>query len=461
MQDGQAQGRRGLADVHVERWNASRRVTRAQSALLIVIAAGFFTSVLLWPAQTGSVVRTAGFALLASVVVLRFSAAFLARKPAAAPDINWADLPTYTVVAPMYREASVCAQLVAHLDALVYPRERLQVLLVLEEDDRVTLAQLRSMALPPAFQVFVAPAGWPKTKPRACNEALRVATGELLVIYDAEDRPEPLQLLEAAARFAGSPKTACFQAPLRIDHVRGFLGAQFAFEYAAQFETLMPALQRLNAPFPLGGSSNHFRTAVLRTVGGWDAHNVTEDADLGFRLAAAGMGFGLLTTPTWEEPPHTLREWLPQRARWVKGHAQTWLVQMRRPLAGGPMRLLAMQATIGIGVVSATAHGPLAMYLLVEVAFRAIGWGEPAVGAFEAGLLASSWTAALTTMRVGARRAGAELSWRDACMAPLYWPLHSLAAARALWQLAVDPFHWDKTDHRPVPEALAAGREAG
>lgn len=454
MRDGQARGRRGLADVHVEKWNASTRLTPAQRLLLVVIVAGFVAALLLWPGQTWRVVRACGFALLAAVVVLRFSAAFLARKPETAPEIGWDALPTYTVIAPLYREARVCGQLVAHLEALIYPRDRLQVLLVLETGDAETLAALRAMTLPPGFEVFIAPPGWPKTKPRACNAALAVATGELLVIYDAEDRPEPLQLLEAAARFAGDPATACFQAPLRIDHVRGFLGAQFAFEYAAQFETLMPALQRIGAPFPLGGSSNHFRTADLRALGGWDAHNVTEDADLGFRMAAAGMRFGLLTTPTWEEPPHSLREWLPQRSRWVKGHAQTWLVQMRRPLAGGPLRLLAIQATIGVGVLSAAVHGPLALYLLVEFAIRAVGWGEPAVGALEAGLLASSWSAALTSMRVGARRAGATLSWRDACMAPAYWPLHSLAAVRAFWQLAWAPFHWDKTDHRPISPAL-------
>lgn len=457
MRDGQARVRgRPASHVHVDRWNAQRRLSGAQRVLLVLGLALCLFVAIAFPGLAVDVLRSAGIALVSAVILLRVCSLTLARRPAWAPEVRWAALPRYTVIAPMYREGGVCPQLVAHLDRLIYPRDRLQVLLTLEADDLQTLAVLQAMTLPAGFEVFVAPPGWPKTKPRACNEALRVATGELLVIYDAEDRPEPMQLLEAASRFAVDPDIACFQAPLRIDHVRGFLGAQFAFEYAAQFETLLPALNRLGAPFPLGGSSNHFRMDALRALGGWDPHNVTEDADLGFRMAAAGLRCGLLTTPTWEEPPHALQDWIPQRSRWVKGHLQTWLVHMRRPFATGGRGFLAIQATLGLGVISATAHGPLAAFLLVEAGLRALGLHDPALGADEAALLATSWAAALASMLTGARRAGVKLSWRHALQAPLYWPLHSLAAGRAVWQFAFDPFRWDKTEHRPVPSGRPA-----
>jgi hypothetical protein len=184
---------------------------------------------------------------------------------------------------------------------------------------------------------------------------------------------------------------------------------------------------------------------------------MTEDADLGFRMAAAGLRSGLLATPTWEEPPHVLRDWAPQRARWVKGHLQTWLVHMRRPWAGGPKRFLAVQATVGLGVLSAAAHGPLAAFLLIDVGLRASGLKDPALGAEEGALLASSWAAAMASMLLGAQKAGVTLSWRHALQAPLYWPLHSAAAARAVWQLCRDPFRWDKTEHRPVAVAGLEG----
>lgn len=457
MRDGQARRRRGrpAEDVHVDGWNAQRRLGPAQRLLLPLLGVAALLAAVAWPGAAGELLRLAAYALFAAVIGMKIVAVALARRLAPAAALNSDTLPRYTVIAPMYREASVCPQLVSHLDALIYPRDRLQVLLTLEADDAETLLALQALALPPAFGIFVAPPGWPKTKPRACNEAMKAATGELLVIYDAEDRPEPGQLLEAAARFAAAPEAACFQAPLRIDQTRGFLGEQFAFEYAAQFETLLPALHRLGVAFPLGGSSNHFRTAALRSVGGWDPHNVTEDADLGFRMAAAGMRSGLLATPTWEEPPHSLRDWIPQRSRWVKGHLQTWLVHMRRPCSGGPKRFLALQVTLGLGVVSAAAHGPLAALLIVDVVLRVSGLREPPLGVEEGALLAASWSASLLTMLLGVRRAAVELGWRQALQAPFYWPLHSLAAGRAVWQLIRAPFLWDKTEHQPV----GAGRK--
>jgi cellulose synthase/poly-beta-1,6-N-acetylglucosamine synthase-like glycosyltransferase len=457
MREGRARrGGRTAADVHVDDWNARRRLGRKQRLILPAVALAMAAALIAWPSAAGAVLQIATYSLVAAVIVMKLAVVILARRPAPVAALSWEALPRYTVIAPMYREAQVCPQLVAHLNALEYPRDRLQVLLTLEADDDVTRATLDAMDLPAGFEVFVAPAGWPKTKPRACNEALKVATGELLVIFDAEDRPEPRQLLEAAARFAAEPSTACFQAPLRIDQTRGFLGEQFAFEYAAQFETLLPALQRLGAPFPLGGSSNHFRTDILRAIGGWDAHNVTEDADLGFRMAAAGLRCGLLATPTWEEPPHRLRDWVPQRSRWVKGHLQTWLVHMRRPAFGGARRFVAIQATLGLGVASAMAHGPLAALLLVDVTLRLTGLREPPLGPEEGALLLASCSASITTMVLGARRAAVPVRWRQALQAPLYWPLHSLAAGRALWQLVRAPFHWDKTEHQPV----MAGRQA-
>jgi hypothetical protein len=434
----------------VDGWNAQRRLGRRQLILLPVLGSAAVIGFALWPALAGEALRLAAYLLVAAVIGLKLGVLLLARKPVPVEPVSWAALPRYTVIAPMYREGGVCPQLVTHLNALIYPRDRLQVLLTLESDDLETRTVLEAMLLPRGFEIFVAPPGFPKTKPRACNEALKAATGELLVIYDAEDRPEPGQLLEAAARFAAEPGAACFQAPLRIDHVQGFLGSQFALEYAAQFEVLLPALQRLGAPFPLGGSSNHFRTSTLKALGGWDPHNVTEDADLGFRMAAAGLRSGLLSTPTWEEPPHTLRDWIPQRSRWVKGHLQTWLVHMRRPVGGGVRRFLAVQATLGLGVVTAAAHGPLALLLLVDVGLRLSGLREPPLGWEDGALLAFSWLVSVGSMLLGARRAGLATSRLRALQAPFYWPLHSLAATRAFWQLIRAPFYWDKTDHQPV-----------
>jgi len=397
------------------------------------------------------------FTAFAATAGLRLAAAFVPRKSLDTPWLRDEDLPVYTVIAPLYREAAVAPELIAALERLNYPRERLQVLVMLEVDDLETRRALAAIELPSFVQVVVAPPAEPKTKPRACNVALDRARGELVVIYDAEDRPDPMQLREAAARFAAAPRDlACLQAPLRIEPDRRFLPAQFALEYALQFEVLQPALARFGAPFPLGGTSNHFRTSVLRDVGGWDAYNVTEDADLGFRLARGGYSLGVLNAPTLETAPETLIEWLPQRTRWVKGYMQTFGVHTRGPNLLKPPSFAALLATLGVSITSAFAHGPLAAWVLAAVTFGIAAGRTPPIAPADLALLAIGWAAAALAGFEGLRRAGLPIRARDLLLAPAYWPLQSLAAAHALVQLLRQPYHWDKTPHAP-----RAGRAGG
>ena len=381
--------------------------------------------------------------------------AALAARPRAtpAPDLPDAELPRYTVIAPLYQEGAVAAQLIANLSRLDYPADRLQVLVALEADDHATRAAVQAAGPPPFVQVVLAPAAGPRTKPRACNAALRRATGELVVIYDAEDAPHPCQLREAAARFAAGPaRLACLQAPLRIvlGRRRGLVQRQFALEYAALFEVMLPAYARWGLPFPLGGTSNHFRRAALEAVGGWDDYNVTEDADVGLRLAAQGWRLGVLSRPTFETAPD-FEAWLPQRARWVKGYMQTWGVHMRTPFAGGWRRFAALQLMLGYAILSAVMHGPLALGVAASVivagAYLPGRAHLPDIGPADLALCLAGWWTALAAMAVGARRAGGRLHTIDALFALAYWPMQSLAAAFAVQQLIRRPFHWDKTSH--------------
>ena len=208
------------------------------------------------------------------------------------PRLRDADLPVYTIIAPMHREASVARQFVHALRALDYPAAKLDIKLVVEEDDPETADALRQAGLAPYMEMVVAPAGAPRTKPRALNVALPLARGQLLAIYDAEDRPEPGQLRAAAGRFArAGPQVACLQARIAIDN-----GEKPGWPISSPCPmrrcstSSIPGLGELGMPMPLGGTSNHFRTALLRRMIGWDAWNVTEDADLGLRFASFGYG---------------------------------------------------------------------------------------------------------------------------------------------------------------------------
>ena len=429
---------------------AKRGPTLPQLMIVTTVLAAVVAGLLVERETALLVLHHTVFAAFAAAAAIRFGSAFVTRKIPTAPPLADNDLPVYTVICPLYREASVAAELVAALERLDYPRDRLQVLVTLEADDLETQAALADLILPNFIQIIDAPSGHPRTKPRACNVALERARGDLVVIYDAEDRPDPQQLREAVARFAASPRDlACLQAPLRIEPDRRFLPAQFALEYAFQFEVLQPALARFGAPFPLGGTSNHFRTSVLREVGGWDPYNVTEDADLGFRLARGGYSLGVLASPTWETAPQNLGEWLPQRARWVKGYMQTFGVHTRGADLLKPPSLAALLATLGVSIASAFAHGPLAVWVLATIFYGLATGHVPPIPTADLILLAGGCAAAAGAGYVGLRRAGLPVRARDLLLAPAYWPLQSWAAAKATVQLFRRPFHWDKTPHSP------------
>jgi hypothetical protein len=295
------------------------------------------------------------------------------------------------------------------------------------------------------------PPGKPRTKPRACNFAFAFARGDFTVIYDAEDRPEPDQLRRAVARFRSSARDiACLQARLNFYNAdENWLTRLFALDYALWFDVLLPGLERLRVPMPLGGTSNHFRSSALREVGAWDPFNVTEDADIGIRLAQLGLRVAMLDSTTFEEAPTSLGPWLKQRSRWLKGYMQTWLVHMRAPVAlrrrTGWRGLLSLQLFLGGSVVSALLN-PLLWLIFILSILRGSSPDHFATTVSAAGLLAGN--AVLTWLAVSApRRRG----WQG--LAPygftviFYWALISLAAWRALWQLFRRPFYWEKTAH--------------
>ena len=272
-------------------------------------------------------------------IALRVFAAYTLRFDRCSDDrraparIEDAELPVYTLLVPLYREANMLGGLTRALSRLDYPAAKLDIKLILEAVDAETIAAARALDLPGNVEILVVPDLHPRTKPKALNYALPFARGDYLVIYDAEDRPERDQLRKALAAFRqGPPNLACLQSKLNLYNADdNWLTRQFTIEYGALFDGLLPALDRLRLPIPLGGTSNHFRVAALKWLMAWDPFNVTEDADLGTRLARSGYRCQVLSSTTFEEAPVKFVSWLRQRTRWIKGYMQTWLVHMRQP----------------------------------------------------------------------------------------------------------------------------------
>ena len=364
--------------------------------------------------------------------------------------------PKYTVVLALYREAHMVPGLLKAIHALDYPQDLLEILVATEEDDHETKTACRTFRGRIPLQLVYGSGDAPKTKPRALNAALRVARGDLIVVYDAEDLPHPQQLREAAIRFSTTDMMlGVLQAPLRVrvDSSSTPLQHHFSMDYAALFEVILPALARVNWPFPLGGSSNHFRREALFRVGGWDPWNVTEDADIGFQLAKLGYRSEILKSPTFETSPSTLWPWIKQRSRWIKGHLQTLKVHTHRLNDLNPALGISLLVTLSFNLASAASTGPIICVLTAFALNAELHHQSPRFDPFDLAVLLAGWGTASLTMVIGIYRSGERLSLWHLAIAPLFWAAQCVAFARAVHQLHFRPYHWDKTHHVPADAA--------
>lgn len=367
-----------------------------------------------------------------------------------------AELPTYTVLVPVFKEENIVPQLVGNLGKIDYPADKLEVLVLIEEEDHLTRDAYLGSNPPPNFHLITIPKGAPQTKPRACNVGLFFATGEYLVIYDAEDAPDPDQLKKCVVAFRrGGPKTVVVQAALNYFNAReNALTRMFTLEYNYWFDYMLAGLDAYDLPIPLGGTSNHFRTAALVELGGWDPYNVTEDADLGIRASALGYRVGVIDSTTMEEANTSIPNFVRQRSRWIKGYMQTSLVHARRPLAllrEVGLRRFASFALL-IGGTPLTFLGVIPLYLVTILSILAPSeWLATFFPVWVLWIALVNFIIGSSTMvylsMMGPYKRGTFGLTLWALLNPLYWILHSVASYKALWQLLVKPHYWEKTAH--------------
>lgn len=384
--------------------------------------------------------------------------------------LDRATLPTYSVLVPLYKETQVVADLIHNLCALDYPVDKLKIILLLEADDADMLATVEAQHLPPHIHTVIVPVSQPRTKPKALNIGLSHVSSEYCVVYDAEDRPDPDQLLKAVAAFNKvDAKVVCLQAQLAYHNPRqNWLTRFFAAEYSSWFTLYIPGLAQNDLLFLLGGTSNHFRTWSLRVVGAWDPYNVTEDADLGIRIARAGLGVKALRSTTWEEANSHPMSWIKQRSRWIKGYMQTYLAHMRDPLRllreMGLKRFIALQFMVGVAPF-ANLINPLfwaltALYWVTHSAAIESLYPGPllylgTLSMFFGNIFSIyvSLTGAMLQKDYG------NVKWM--LLTPVYWVMMSISAWRAFRQLIFNPHYWEKTQHGLHKPAAAAHQPSG
>lgn len=357
------------------------------------------------------------------------------------------DLPIYTILVPLFKEKkSTIQQVTKALQNLHYPTEKKDIKLILEHTDKDTLANIPEN-LGVAFEVIVVPDSQPKTKPKACNYALQTAKGEYVCIFDAEDIPDQNQLISALGTLQHNNVGQAQLTYYNWD--RNVLTKMFYFEYECLFKFFLPALQYFHLPIPLGGTSNHFKRHELNQLGGWDAYNVTEDADLGIRYYRHRKNVGIIYSETHEEAPFTMGNWLNQRSRWIKGYMQTLLVHLRQPwrtykelgfikffgflfFIGAPtMTFVFMPFALLVSAFAFFATMPLSNGLWYFTGANLFGGIILHIGI--------ALTITLKTQRTTL------LAY--SLLYPFYWLLHPIAALIAVFELIFAPYYWRKTIH--------------
>jgi cellulose synthase/poly-beta-1,6-N-acetylglucosamine synthase-like glycosyltransferase len=366
------------------------------------------------------------------------------------------ELPVYTIFLPVYKEDKLIKKLIWNLQSIDYPREKLDIKLLIEEDDDKTLQAVRDLDFPGVFEVVVVPFHMPKTKPKACNYGLHFSRGEYLTIYDAEDIPDSDQLKKVIALFGKLPSNyICVQSALNyFNRNENFLTRMFTLEYSYWFDYMLPGLDTLDIPIPLGGTSNHFKMDALIELGAWDPFNVTEDADLGVRAYAKGYKIAIINSTTYEEANNEPINWIRQRSRWIKGYMQTYLVHMRNPVA--LWKKIGWRGFLGfnffIGATSATfLVYPLLLtifisYLIFDFSTMRTLFPDWVLFISIFNLMVGNILMIYINMMAVFKRRYFELIL-FAIANPIYWLMHSAAAYMGLYQLIVKPFYWEKTNH--------------
>ncbi len=393
-------------------------------------------------------------------IVLRslYSDQALIASDASLTSLIESELPVYSILCPLYKEAAILPMFLDAIDKLDWPKDKLDVLLLLEEDDVQSIEVTKTMQMPNYVRTIIVPHSQPKTKPKACNYGLNHVKGEYVVIYDAEDVPDPRQLKKAYVGFLESDENVvCLQAKLNYyNPSQNLLTRFFTAEYSLWFDLTLTGFQSINTSIPLGGTSNHFKTAQLQALHGWDTFNVTEDADLGIRLFKHGYKTAIIDSVTLEEANSNVKNWIRQRSRWLKGYMQSYLVHMRdfpSFFRTKGVHAILFQLVVGAKMTFIFLNPILWLTTIAYYLFRStlgptieLMYLTPVFYLASISLVFGNFLFLYYYLAGCANRKQWDLI-KYVLLIPLYWILISIAGWMAFYQLLLKPHYWEKTIH--------------
>lgn len=362
------------------------------------------------------------------------------------------DLPKYCVLLPMRNEpVPVVKALIDNMQKLNYPKDKLDIVMLVDIDDEY-LEDIKKLKIPNHFRILSSEATFPFTKPKVCNLGLITTDAEFVTVYDAEDAPDPDQLLKVLYKFE-DPKVSCVQCRLHYNNKKhNWLSKFFNLEYLTWFSTTIVGLSKVQgegAVIPLGGTSQHLKVKELVEIGGWDAVNVTEDCDLGLRLSRLGKTTVISDSHTNEIAVKELKHWIPQRTRWQMGFMVTYInhckdiVNLYKEL--GFYRFMHFMFSIAGNFIN-----PLITPLLFIIWFRSyfLGYGgETFLNTLPHITLIGNLILIISIHLISSIKFQKGKFWYMSFLQPVYYLLQVITVHRAVYKLITAPYKWEKTAH--------------
>lgn len=370
------------------------------------------------------------------------------------------DLPIYTIILPVRdEEYSILKNLLDSINNLDYPKDKFDIKFVVDEEDIKTIEAGKELLKKFNFDLIIVPDYRIKSKPLSCNYALKFIKGEYITIYDAEDRPEKYQLKKAIQKFKELGNDyVCLQASLHFyNKYKNFLTYCFSIEYSMWFDFTIRSIDKFGSFFPLGGTSNHFKAKKLLELGKWDGFNVTEDAELGVRIARAGYKVSYLNSITEEECPITIHAWIKQRTRWIKGFMQTFCEYMffKKPICikstinFKPIRKLKFFDIITFNLFIMMSFfffiTMMVIFLNLDIATNIKDFKLLIIMSYIN--IFSFLIMTYMSFIIIIVKNKIKFNVFYLILFPFYWILHYIAGVRACYYLIVKPFYWAKTKH--------------
>lgn len=419
---------------------------------LFLILAGILVLSLFFPYAIGIPIFCIGFVNYLYLLIFRIQNNLSPVPPSASAnrELTVEDLPSITIILPLKNEDEVIRGTLNAINDLQYPQEKKQVIVVIEDTDRVTLSTISRIELKPNVEILLIPEAAPFTKGRALLHGIRKAEGEIITVYDAESRPERDQLMKAVSILSEEKSGLCLQAKIHISNKSGnWITRNFAGEYYEWYERHLKTLSHEGFSFGLGGNSFFIRRKDLLNAGAWDPFNVTEDADLAVRLIENGVRIRLFDSVTKETCPKNLTDWSNQRTRWNKGLFITQLVHLPGSVLNGkfrfsqwvnfwlPMVGSALVPFYNFFIPLFMVSAGLSYYTLTTMSISL--WT----------LLGINLLSSTILNRITYQRINIESSFLSIFTDVLaYLLIHLYAGFKAYAEYFISPLHWHKTIHK-------------